>query len=122
MFELKVRSRFSAAHRLEGYAGKCATLHGHNWDVDVLVSGEDLDGQGILVDFKVLKQAVVQVLEEIDHRDLNEVNAFRSVNPTSENIARYLFRCLSQKLNQPAYRVSRVSVWETSESCASYWE
>ena len=122
MFEASIRTHFSAAHHLEGYQGKCEAQHGHNWDVEVFVRGKDLDAEGILIDFRELKDAVSSVLEEMDHRDLNTIDAFKNTNPTSENIAAYLYRELSSRLNCDAYHVYRVSANETSDSKASYWK
>lgn len=122
MFEVSVRTGFSAAHRLEGYPGSCATLHGHNWDVEVFLRGEELNSTGILADFRELKETVSRALEAIDHSDLNVFEAFKASNPTSENIAQFLFRELSAGLNCDEYRVHRVSVNETPETCATYWE
>jgi len=122
MFELSVTSRFSAAHHLQEFPGSCATLHGHNWDVEVFVRGEDLSEIGILVDFRELKQSVKAALDELDHADLNALDAFRNRNPTSENIARFLFRRLSAAVNTDRYRVHKVSVNETPEARATYWD
>jgi len=122
MFEVSIKAQFSAAHRLEGYRGACEDLHGHNWDVEVFVVGEELDESGILVDFRVVREAVEAEIETLDHTDLNEHPAFVAGNPTSENIARLLFAQLSQRLGGEQFRVSRVSVNETPGSKASYWE
>jgi 6-pyruvoyltetrahydropterin/6-carboxytetrahydropterin synthase len=122
MFEISIKTQFSAAHHLEGYRGACEAVHGHNWEVEVFVAGEDLDETGILVDFRVARQAVQSELEALDHTDLNEHPAFAVGNPTSENIARFLYVQLSQRLAGQSYRVSRVSINETPGSRASYWE
>lgn len=122
MFEVSLKSHFSAAHHLKGYPGECAAFHGHNWEVEVFLRGSDLDETGILVDFRELKKAVEAVLEEIDHSDLNQVEAFKEQNPTSENIARFLYNELSESLNCDNYEMARVSVHETPGTTASYWE
>ena len=83
MFEVSIKSRFSGAHRLEGYPGKCADLHGHNWDVEVFVRGERLNETGILVDFRRLKETVADTLAGLDHSDLSRHPAFAAKNPTS---------------------------------------
>ena len=121
MFEISIQGHFSSAHRLVGYEGKCAVPHGHNWHVEVFVRGEGLDERGILVDFRELKTAVGEELAELDHADLNALAAFTDMNPTSENIARYLFERLSSALDKPECRVSRVEVSETPGSKAAYW-
>jgi 6-pyruvoyltetrahydropterin/6-carboxytetrahydropterin synthase len=122
MFEVGVQGVFSAAHRLDGYPGSCASFHGHNWDVEVFVRGEALDETGLLVDFRMLKSRVREILEAVDHRDLNRLPEFRAVNPTSENLARYLYAALSKSLNCDRHRVHRVSVRETRGTVATYWE
>jgi len=122
MYEISVTTRFSAAHHLAGYDGKCAVRHGHNWGVEVFIRGTELGDAGMLLDFKDLKAAVKGVLDEVDHVDLNEVPGLKGVNPSSENLARFLFGRLSAVLDCSAYRVARVSVHETPETGASYWE
>lgn len=120
MYEVGIKAHFSAAHRLIDYKGSCAAFHGHNWEIEVYVSGDSLDSIGILVDFRELKQRVNKVLEQVDHRDLNEVDPFQTLNPTSENIACYLFEEFSQRLDCDRYAVSRVVVHETPGSVATY--
>ena len=122
MFEISVKSRFSAAHHLKGYDGSCASLHGHNWEVEVFLRGETLSDVGILMDFRRLKEVLRELLGELDHADLNTVEAFRTANPSSENLARYLYRGLAGRLDSANCRVHRVSVCETPESRATYWE
>jgi 6-pyruvoyltetrahydropterin/6-carboxytetrahydropterin synthase len=121
MYELKIITQFAAAHRLENFYGKCEALHGHNWKVEVFIVGEQLDAAGLLLDFGVLKAGTKALLEEIDHKYLNELEPFREQNPSSENLARYLFECLGSALNRDGVRVSRVNVWESDTSCASYY-
>jgi 6-pyruvoyltetrahydropterin/6-carboxytetrahydropterin synthase len=122
MYELKIITQFSAAHRLENFYGKCEALHGHNWKVEVFIQGNRLDEAGLLLDFGVVKAQTRQVLEEIDHKYLNELPAFRQQNPSSENLARYLFERLAETLNRDGAKVSRVNVWESDTSCASYYQ
>jgi len=102
--------------------GKCASLHGHNWEVEVFAQGEEVNDTGILADFRHLKDAVGSVLNDIDHSDLNALGIFKDSNPTSENIARFLYEKLSEKLNCDTYRISRVCVSETPGTRATYWE
>lgn len=122
MFELGIKTQFSAAHHLVAYPGACVMHHGHNWEVEVFVRGEELDELGLLVDFKTLKAAVRGVVAELDHTDLNSHEHFSRENPTSERIARYLYKRLSGIVNAPRYQISRVTVHETPGSVASYWE
>jgi 6-pyruvoyltetrahydropterin/6-carboxytetrahydropterin synthase len=121
MYELKINTQFAAAHRLENFNGKCEALHGHNWKVEVFLGGAELDGSGLLLDFGVVKARTREVLEEIDHKYLNELEAFRDQNPSSENLARYLFDRLRVALNRDRVKVLRVNVWESDTSCASYF-
>lgn len=121
MYELKVVTQFAAAHRLENFYGKCEALHGHNWKVEVFLAGAELDEAGLLMDFGQIKARTNALLEEIDHKYLNELEAFREQNPSSENLARYLFERLAAALNRDGVRISRVNVWESDTSCASYF-
>ena len=121
MYELKIITQFSAAHRLENFNGKCEGLHGHNWKVEVFLVGKQLDQAGLLMDFGVIKARTNALLEEIDHKYLNELEAFQGQNPSSENLARYFFERLTADLNQDRVRVSRVNIWESDTSCASYY-
>ncbi len=120
MFELTVRDEFSAAHFLRDYPGACERPHGHNWRVEVCVRGERLNEIGILMDFKDLKRFLKEVLEDLDHRDLNEHPSFEKKNPSSENIARYIFERLQERLTKYPVRLVRVTVCETDRSCASF--
>ena len=122
VFEIYVKSRFSAAHALAGYAGDCARVHGHNWDVEVSVRCRELDGTGMGMDFSDIRAAVDRVAGSLDHRMLNELEPFQRDNPTSENVARHLFRELSAAINAQGIRVSRVKVSETPDAGAAYWE
>ena len=122
MYEIGIHTHFSAAHHLRGYDGTCAEFHGHNWGVEVYVQGPELDEQGLLVDFHDLKEGVKEALSVVDHHDLNSIPPFDGTNPTSENIARYLYRELSARLNNERCRISRVLVRETPGTVASYWE
>ncbi|MDD4872623.1 MAG: 6-carboxytetrahydropterin synthase QueD [Kiritimatiellae bacterium] len=120
VYELSVKMHFSAAHHLEGYNGKCAEQHGHNWEVEVFVTGNKLNNMGILIDFRLLKEMIREVLGGLDHADLNLLDPFRNTNPTSENIARFVFDELSVKMKNTGCEVSRVLIRETPETSASY--
>ena len=122
MYELKIITQFAAAHRLENFHGKCEALHGHNWKVEVFLAGERLDKAGLLMDFGQIKARTNALLEEIDHKYLNELEAFREQNPSSENLARHLFERLAAVLTHDGVRVCRVNVWESDSSCASYFQ
>lgn len=122
VFEVYVKSHFSAAHSLRGYPGDCARVHGHNWMVEVFVRCAQLDELGIGIDFRDIKAAVTEVLAGLDHRDLNDLPLFADQNPSSENIARFLYKELSRKLNTREIHISRVKVSETPGAGAFYWE
>ena len=121
MYRLTIKTGFAAAHNLINYQGDCENLHGHNWKVEVSVRGSSLDSSGLLMDFKVLKSHVAEVLTTLDHYYLNETPAFSSLPPTAEHIAQYVYESLA--IN-PAFhdrvKVYAVRVWESPRSCASY--
>jgi len=122
VFEVYVKSHFSAAHRLRGYLGDCERVHGHNFMVEVFVRCVELDELGIGIDFRDIRAAVEEVLAGLDHRHLNDLPLFADQNPTSENIARFLYKELSSKLNTPKIQISRVKVSEAPGAGAFYWE
>jgi 6-pyruvoyltetrahydropterin/6-carboxytetrahydropterin synthase len=122
VFEVYVQTHFSAAHRLEGYPGDCSRTHGHNWIVEVFVKCSALNDIGIGVDFRDIKLSVKEVLSGLDHFDLNDLEPFKKTNPTSENIAKFLYKELSRKLNAHTVQVSKVKVSETPGAGAFYWE
>lgn len=122
MFEVYVKTHFSAAHRLCGYPGDCARVHGHNWIVEVYVRSKELNEIGIAIDFREIKMAVKEVVARMDHMDLNDLAAFHDVNPSSENIAKHLYHELGRILNTETVQVSRVKVCETPGAGAFYWE
>ncbi|MBN2721122.1 MAG: 6-carboxytetrahydropterin synthase QueD [Proteobacteria bacterium] len=120
-WRLKVRSGFSAAHRLVGSGGKCESLHGHNFRVDLEVEGEELGDAGMVVDFGKLKGVLREVLEELDHRDLNEIGGLRGESPSSETIARYIFRQVRKKFQVPGVAIHSVTVAESDTAWATYF-
>lgn len=118
MYNIKIEASFSAAHNLRGYKGKCEELHGHNWKVEVAAQKEGLDKIGMVLDFKYLKMVVKEALEEFDHKYLNKIPYFSKVNPTSENIAKYIYNKLKPKISI----IKSVTVWESENSSATYYE
>ena len=112
MYELTVRDHFDAAHSLRGYPGECRKLHGHTWDVEVTVVGEELDAIGIVYDFKTLKDDLRAVLDDYDHVFLDEVPPFDTLNPTAENLARVVFERLADSVGEKV-AVAEVAVWES---------
>jgi 6-pyruvoyltetrahydropterin/6-carboxytetrahydropterin synthase len=121
MYELKVITNFSAAHQLKDFEGACEDLHGHNWKIEVYVTSGTLNEAGIVMDFRVLKAHVKTVMADLDHKFLNDLEAFKDQNPSSENIARYAAEQLSLSLDDPEIKVSRVTAWESETSCATYY-
>lgn len=123
MFRVKVLSEFAASHHLRNYNGKCENRHGHNWKIEVSCEGPELDDTGLLIDFKILKSKTNEILDELDHFDLNELEPFKVTNPSSENIAKFLYKRLSedQEIKERA-KICEVSVWENDRSRATYYE
>ncbi|MBL7068339.1 MAG: 6-carboxytetrahydropterin synthase QueD [Candidatus Omnitrophica bacterium] len=117
MYEIMVKSDFSSAHKLRNYHGKCERLHGHNWIIEAAVSSKTLNRDGLLIDFKILKSRLNKILEGLDHTNLNDEPPFKTKNPTSENIAKFIFDMLKKDGITP----QRVSVWESDSSCATYF-
>ena len=122
MFEIEIDRTFSAAHQLKGYDGDCRNLHGHNYEVTVTVQAETLNEIGIALDFKRLKAAVDEVIAPYDHRNLSELPDFQSVNPTSEILARTIYRKLGALLNDDRVRVAKVRIGESATSRLTYSE
>jgi len=122
LYELKIVTHMAAAHQLRDYEGGCEKLHGHNWKIEVHVTGSELGQNGLLIDFKRVKEATARHLKELDHTFLNDLQPFKSVNPSSENIARHLYQSLSRDLNDGNVKVSRITAWESETACATYME
>lgn len=116
MYSIKVEADFSSAHNLREYKGKCEALHGHNWKVEAVVEKEELDKAGMVFDFKYLKAELNKILEKLDHKYLNRIDYFKKANPTSENIARYIY----DKLKPTIPALKSITVWESHNSCATY--
>ena len=121
MFDIFIDTHFSAAHHLRAYPGNCEKPHGHNWKVRVTVRATQLDELGMGIDFRRLKEVVNKVLDSIDHRDLNEHPAFRERNPSSENIAAYLFDQLKGDLATDRHTLYSVTVRETDSTGTTYF-
>ena len=121
MYELTVRAHFSSAHRLREYDGNCERLHGHNWAVDVVVAADALDELGMVCDFRVVKGVIADVVDQFDHRLLNDVPPFDAINPTTEHIARHLYGEIAKRLPE-GVRPVRVTAWESEGSGATYHE
>ncbi|MBM3745687.1 MAG: 6-carboxytetrahydropterin synthase QueD [Acidobacteria bacterium] len=124
MFEITLEESFSAAHALRGYQGKCERVHGHNYRVRVSLQAEQLDPAGLVMDFVDVRALLRDLLEPFDHRLLNDVPPFDTLNPTAENMARHFFVGLSRRISAqgPRVRVAEVRVWETEAATAAYRE
>ena len=122
MYEIEIRRTFSAAHQLKGYDGDCKNLHGHNYSVVVTMKSPELDSIGIAMDFKVLKSEVDNLLKGYDHKNLSELPDFADINPTSEVLARTIYRKLSEKLNNGLLKVYKVRIGESENSAITYYE
>lgn len=120
MYQVSVETHFSAAHRLRNYKGLCENLHGHNWKVEATVCSQKLDQAGMVMDFNILKHTIKEVIDLLDHQFLNEIDPFRDLNPSSENVAAYIFDQLSIALQDTAVTLVNVSVWESDRAKATY--
>ena len=122
MYEIEIRRTFSAAHQLKGYNGDCKNLHGHNYSVVVTMKSPELDSIGIAMDFKILKTEVDSLLQSYDHKNLSELPDFADINPTSEVLARTIYRKLSETLNNGLLKVYKVRIGESENSAITYYE
>ena len=119
--DIFIKTHFSGGHHLRAYPGNCENPHGHNWKVKVTVRADKLDHLGMGIDFKQLKQKVNNVIDELDHHDLNEHPAFREINPSSEHISMFLFRALKEALQTERYCLFSVEVRETDSTGVVYY-
>jgi len=121
VYEVTIKQSFSAAHMLNEIGGACEKLHGHNFVVEISICSIVLSEEGILIDFRILKQWADEILKEFDHKYLNDISYFKDTNPSSENIARYIYDRISEKVKKINLDVSRVTVWESEDARASYY-
>jgi 6-pyruvoyltetrahydropterin/6-carboxytetrahydropterin synthase len=120
MFEISVDYSFAAGHALRGYKGKCENVHGHNYRVRVTIAGEQLNSIGLLVDFVDVRAAIKSLVEPLDHRFLNDLAPFDKLNPSAENLAKYISEGLELKVRPEGLQVKNVTVWETDLTSATY--
>jgi 6-pyruvoyltetrahydropterin/6-carboxytetrahydropterin synthase len=120
MYELKVITRFAAAHQLAMVGAKCENLHGHNWKIEVVLTGDRLNAAGVLMDFGEIKARLREIMGRLDHQFLNELPMFEKRQPSSERIAAFVAEQLDQAIGSPSVRVSRVSAWESDDTCATW--
>lgn len=120
MFEVTIRKSFAAAHQLRDIGGKCEGLHGHNFTVEVSAGAQSLNKDGLLLDFRLLKRWTNEILEELDHKYLNELPCLKDLNPSSEIIAQFMFERLAEKAKSANAPITRVTVWESEDARVSY--
>ena len=120
MYQVSIEQHFDAAHYLRGYHGKCENLHGHRFKVVVTVKTEKLNDIGLAYDFSDLKQQLGNVLSQFDHTCLNENPPFDKINPSSENIAAYIYEKLKQDFTE-SILLSKIEVWESPQSSITYY-
>ncbi len=118
MYEIRVRADFSAAHNLKNYRGKCELLHGHNWQVEAVFACDSLGKNGIALDFRKAKNLLRSITDRLDHSHLNDLKMLKGLNPTSENIAKFIYEAVRRRDR----RLKAVSVWENRDSSATYFE
>ena len=123
MYEAVVKGGFSAAHSLRNYRGKCEKVHGHNWTVEVAVASSRLDEAGLAIDFVELKKLTNEVIGEFDHTNINEIPPFNRISPSSENMARWIYEKIKERLSSfKDVKLWKVTVFESEDSSASYYE
>jgi 6-pyruvoyltetrahydropterin/6-carboxytetrahydropterin synthase len=120
MFELSVKGDIASAHFLRGYEGKCKDLHGHTWKIEVIIASDQLDAIGMVADFAVLKKQLKEFLIGIDHVCLNDLAFFKETNPTTENIAKYIYTNFAQTVKP--LRIKMVQVRESDSASVVYYE
>lgn len=120
MYEVTIIKSFSAAHMLAAIGGKCEELHGHNFKVEITAAAQDLNASGILIDFRDVKKWLSEILDDLDHKHLNEVSFLNKVNPSSENIAKCICGAMQLKARQTNVKVARVKVWESENAAVTY--
>lgn len=122
MYEVSVEETFAAAHNLRNYKGKCEDLHGHNYKIRVVLAGKQLDSTGLLYDFVNLKQVIRTIIASLDHKYLNELPPFDTLNPSAENLARHIYEQASRQLPVSPHGagIASITVWETETTAATY--
>ena len=120
MYEVTIIRSFSAAHILSQVGGKCEELHGHNFKVELSVGATSLNKSGLLIDFRLVKKWLGEILDEVDHKHLNEVPFFAGINPSAENVARYIAEKIAPHAQKEGVKVTRVKVWESDNAYVTY--
>lgn len=125
MFEVAVEETFAAGHYLRNYKGKCETPHGHNYKVRITLNGTSLDRADLLLDFREVKQAIKGTIERLDHQMINDLEPFKTINPSAENLAKYFYdeaKASLASLHQGRVQIKNVTIWETDSTTATYFE
>lgn len=116
-FSITTTREFAAAHQLRLYDGSLESVHGHNWRVQVTISAEKLDAIGVVMDFHELERLLWEIVGPMHNRHLNELEPFRSLNPSAENVACHIARSL---MLPKGIELKSVEVWETAGNSAVY--
>ncbi len=120
MYEVTIIKSFSAAHLLAQIGGKCEELHGHNFRVEVTVTAPDLNESGLLIDFRAVKKWLNVILDQMDHKHLNELPYFAGINPSAENIAKFISEKMESEAKKVSVKVIKVKVWESENAAVTY--
>lgn len=120
MYEVTIIKSFSAAHILSQVGGKCEELHGHNFKVELTLGAPDLNQSGLLIDFRLVKKWLGEILNELDHKHLNEISYFAGINPSAENVAKYIAEKIAPAAKAAQVKVTRVKVWESENAAVTY--
>jgi 6-pyruvoyltetrahydropterin/6-carboxytetrahydropterin synthase len=119
MYHLSIESRFSAAHAINGYKGECKQLHGHDWKIQIEVAADRLNEIGMAIDFHQLQDITQDILKQFDHQYINELPQFKDLNPTAENLAKYIYEQVEMKLPD-GVQMDQISIWEGEKYCVRY--
>jgi len=120
IYELAIRSEFSAAHWLRSYKGIDENIHGHNWAVEALIGADEPDEEGMVMDFVLARECLDEVLNELDHRNLNDLPYFIKINPTAEHVARFIYDSLEKLFSLHGAEVKKITLWETPQCAVVY--
>jgi 6-pyruvoyltetrahydropterin/6-carboxytetrahydropterin synthase len=118
VYELSVKRDFRATHAVE-INGIREESHGHDWGVELVVSGAQLDRDGILCDFHDLQRELDRILDGLNDHDLNQTPPFDRINPTAEHVARYLGETVRAALPE-MIALDHVTVTEAPGCAATY--
>ena len=111
---------FCSAHQVRLSETECERLHGHNYRVLVHAEAKVLDKTSYVLDFSALKKAAVEATDRFDHQNINDVPPFTELNPTAEELARYLCEQLGRRFDDERVRICKVEVFETDNNRAEY--